>query len=181
MVVPTAGAVVPAAREVASLDIQVPEQAVVYIGNYQTKSTGRQRRFVRDELRPGQVVTYRVRAEIMRNGSKIQETKQVNLRAGSAASLVFDFQDIETSLTLTVPPDAKVYLANSVKQGKGTVRTFTSKKLGVGQKVSDYPVRVSVERDGRLVSKEQRISLTAGETKTLTFRFDQETPVAAVR
>ena len=179
MVAPS-NAVAPASRAVTSLNVQVPEKAVVYIGNYQTKSTGTKRRYVHETLQPGQVASYHVRAEIMRQGRKVQATKQVDLRAGAISSLVFDFQDVETSLTLKVPPDAKVYLANSMKTGTGTVRVFSSKKLAAGEKVSEYPVRVSIVRNGQLISKEQTISLAAGDAKTLNFRFDEETPVAVL-
>jgi uncharacterized protein (TIGR03000 family) len=165
---------------VASLVVQVPEQAVVFVGNFQSKGTGKTRRYVRKNLLPGQIVTYQVRAEIMLHGRKIQKTKQVDLRAGAVANLEFDFKDVVTSLTLRVPPDANVYLANSEKKGTGTVRKFTSTRLAVGRQVFDFPIRVSVERNGRLISKVQRISLTPGESRTLSFRFDEEASIAAV-
>jgi uncharacterized protein (TIGR03000 family) len=179
VVAPTS-AVAPVSRSLTSLNVQVPEKAVVYIGKYKTKTTGTKRRYVHETLQRGQVARYWVRAEIMRQGRKVHETKQVDLRGGAESSLVFDFKDVETSLTLKVPADAKVYLANSVKKVTGTVRVFNSKKLDVGQKVSDYPVRVSVVRNGQLISKEQTISLIAGESKTLSFRFDEQSPVAAL-
>lgn len=163
----------------ASLIVQVPEQAVVYVGNFQSKGTGKKRRYVRKNLQPGQIVTYQVRAEIMLHGKKIQRTKQVDLRAGAVANLEFDFRDVVTSLTLRVPPDANVYLANSEKKGTGTVRKFTSTKLA-GRQVFDFPIRVSVERNGRLISQVKRISLTSGESKTLTFRFDEQASIAAI-
>jgi uncharacterized protein (TIGR03000 family) len=79
---------------VASLVVQVPEQAVVYVGNFESKGTGKKRRYVRKNLQPGQIVTYQVRAEIMLHGKKIQKTKQVDLRAGAVANLEFDFIDV---------------------------------------------------------------------------------------
>jgi uncharacterized protein (TIGR03000 family) len=177
---PANHAVASANRKVASLVVQVPEQAVVYLGNFQSKGTGKKRRYVRKNLQPGQIVTYQVRAEIMLHGKKIQKTKQVDLRAGAVANLEFDFIDVVTSLTLRVPPDASVYLANSEKQGTGTVRKFTSTKLAIGRQVLDFPIRVSVERNGRLISKVQRISLTSGESRTLSFRFNEEASIAAI-
>jgi uncharacterized protein (TIGR03000 family) len=169
------------ATELASLDVQVPEQAVVYIGKYRTKSTGSQRRYAYQNLQPGKVVHCQVRAEIAVEGKKIQETKRVELRAGAVSSLVFDFRNIETSLTLRVPADAKVYLGNAEREGTGAVRVFKSKKLAIGEKVTDYPVRVSVSRNGRWIHKEQRISLHSGESKTLSFRFDEGHSLAAIR
>ncbi len=171
----------------AWLGVRVPEQANVYINDFQTKSKGTSRRYGWENLAPDQAVTCEVRAEIVREGRKVQETKKVKLRAGTVSSLAFNFTETETSLTLKVPADAKVYLGNSrlkeLKQMKGTgaVRSFRTTKLVAGQKLTGYQIRVSVVRDGQLLSKQQTISLAAGDAQKLVFEFGDEAAVVAVQ
>ncbi len=45
-------------------------------------------------------------------------------------------------------------------------------KLGAGQSWDDYTVRVELEQNGQKISKVERISLNAGESRELTIDVD---------
>jgi uncharacterized protein (TIGR03000 family) len=175
--IPSAGA---EAAVATMLELHLPEEAVVYIDGYRTKSTGTHRRYSMKALQPGQMVTCLVRAELVRDGRTLGQSKSVELRAGQPKTMSFDFQPIATSLELVVPPDARVYLAGIERPGEGPVRRFTSTRLAAGERVSNYPVRVSVLRHGQPLSQEQAVSLQSGDSKTLRFQFDQQPAVAAL-
>jgi uncharacterized protein (TIGR03000 family) len=169
----------PPATNPALLEVQVPEQATVYVNGLKTKSTGSSRRYAWKALAPGRVEDVEVRAEITRNGKLIQQTKTAHMRGGVSSRVSFDFESPETSLTLKVPPDATVFLAGNAMTEAGSVRSFRTTKLAAGQQWPEYKIRVTVERNGQLLSKEQRILLKSGDTKSLTFSFDESLVAAA--
>ena len=90
--------------------ITVPVDAAVYINDHATQTTGTERRFRSDGLLPGRVYTYRIRAEVQREGRLLKETQTVGLRAGQTEELVFKFADNSTprkTLKPLTPPPAR--------------------------------------------------------------------------
>lgn len=156
------------------LTVSVPEDAKVYVNGLETKSTGALRRYVSRGLDAGSKYTYEVRAEVTRDGEPVVETKTVDVSAGQSSSVAFDLRPskAETKLTLRVPEDARVYLANRETTTGGAVRTFRTSILSEGKVWSNYTVRVSVERNGQTLTKEETIALTGGEARELSFDFD---------
>ena len=119
------------------------------------------------------------------DGRQLEKTKVAVLRAGEVTALDFDFQQadqdaVETSLTVHVPENAKVFLSGNSTRATGTERRFSTTRIGEGEKWADYLVRVTVEREGRTLSKEQRVTLNGGDQAELSFDFDQ-TELADVR
>ncbi len=162
-------------RQGALLTVDVPNNAKVLVNGISTRSTGDHRRYVSRNLTPGFDYTYEVKAQVMVDGKPVTQTKTVRLRAGQQAKLAFDMNTatrVETALTLHVPNGAKVYLAGNQTSGKGTVRTFRTKKLADGQAWSDYVVRVVVNENGIDRTKEETITLRAGDQRELTFDFN---------
>ena len=98
---------------------------------------------------------------------------RANFRAGSSSSLSFEFDNPETLLTVRVPQGATVHLVGKATKGTGTVRTFRTTKLAAGQEWPEYNIRVSIERNGQLLSKEQTLSLKSGDSKSLAFDFEE--------
>ena len=157
------------------LAVQVPEDARVYVNDQPTTSTGSRRQYVSRDLEPGFSYTYEVRAEVVRDGKTLEQVRRVDLRAGEVVNVAFDFptsDKVETSLTVHVPVDAKVYLAGHPTRSGGPTRVFKTTGLTAGQSWDQYTVRVEVERGGRLLVREETISLKAGQTQEL--RFDLE-------
>ena len=159
------------------LAVNVPEDAKIYVNGNATSSTGSERQYVSRELQRGFNYTYEVKAEVVRDGQTIEQVKTVNLRAGQTAELAFDFaaaDNVETSLTVNVPADAKVFLAGNPTNAKGETRVFRTTGLAGGKAWDDYIVRVEFERDGEQVIEEKTITLKAGESQELTFAGQAE-------
>jgi uncharacterized protein (TIGR03000 family) len=154
------------------LAVNVPEDARIYVNGMSTTSTGGDRQYVSRDLQKGFNYTYEVRAEVVRDGKTVEQVKKIDLRAGETARLAFDFPAQaapETSLTVHVPADAKVYLAGNETSATGEVRVFRTTGLSGSKAWEDYTVRVEFEQDGRLVSHERKITLTAGQAQELKF------------
>jgi len=158
------------------MNVTVPPDAIVFVNGVPTASMGSERRFRSDNLRPGNY-PYEVRAEIQRNGQKLVESKIVRLQTGQRNAVAFDFSAtaqaasmLPTSLTLHVPEGAKVYLGDNPTRSTGLVRHFAA-KLKPGQRYSDYKVRVETTIGGKLQTRQEVISLAAGETRELKFDF----------
>lgn len=181
----------PQSSEEALLTIQVPADAEVFVNGSKTSSVGEQRQFVSRGLKPGYSYSYDVEIKHVVDGQLISESKVVRLRSGETRSLVYtapvadapayvaapetDADAVETVLTVNVPADAKVTLAGNATDADGTTRTFRTKQLQAGQVWNDYTVSVEIQRDGRTLSQEKTISLSAGSTPELNFDFADET------
>ncbi|HEX5442869.1 MAG TPA: TIGR03000 domain-containing protein [Pirellulales bacterium] len=166
----------------ATLSVRVPADAKVFVNGLATTSKGSLRRYVSNGLQPGFNYAYEVRAEIMRDGQPISETKVVKLQAGQVSDLEFALNEtdaesiaaepVRTSLTLHVPADAKVYLSGKETRGVGETRVFSTTRLSPGEQWAKYAVRVEVQRNGRTLSQEETVDLSGGETRELTIAFD---------
>ncbi len=165
----------------AMLNVNVPAEAKIFVNGAETTSTGMQRQFVSRGLSAGNRYTYEVRAEMVRDGETVTETKSVTLGMGEQAQLAFNFDKSEapvakggktkTKLTLRVPADAKVYLSGRETSSTGEVREFSTSKLAVGAEWTNYTVRVVANVDGREVTKEETIKLIGGEDRELNIGF----------
>lgn len=77
-----------------------------------------------------------------------------------------------TTLELHVPAGAKVFLAGRTTRSRGRIRHFSTTRLTGERQWADYPIRVEVERDGRTLTHEQTITLTAGQTRRVAVKLD---------
>jgi len=157
------------------LAVNVPEDARIYVNGQATSSTGENRQYVSRDLQGGYNYTYEVRAEVVRDGRTVEQVKKVDLRAGETARVAFDLpagNSAETSLTLHVPADAKVFLAGNPTKAGGETRIFRTDRLISGKAWDAYTVRVELDRGGRTVSKEETIKLEAGQSQEMRFDFD---------
>jgi uncharacterized protein (TIGR03000 family) len=157
------------------LAVSVPQDAKIFVNGQATSSTGDMRQYVSRDLQSGYNYSYEVRAEVVRDGRTVEQVKKVDLRAGETANLAFDFgggSSVETSLTLHVPSDAKVYLAGNATKAGGETRVFRTTGLSGSKTWDGYTIRVELDRGGRTLTKEETISLKAGESQELRFDFD---------
>lgn len=167
----------------AYLTVNAPEDARVFVNGRATTTAGANRTYVSAGLASGRRYRYEVRAEVLRDGQTLHQTKYAELQVGSTAMLDFEFpadRSVETSLTVNVPDDAKVTLAGHETSATGTRRVFATSRLAPGETWSEYTVRVSVVRNGDELTREKTISLKAGESRELSFGFD-ENKIAAAR
>ena len=167
-------------RDEGGLTVSVPADAKIFVNGKATSSTGSYREYISRGLEPGYEYNYEVRAEVVRNGETISDVKTVSLTAGKLERVAFDFatEEVETVVKLNVPADAKVTLAGNATESKGETREFKTTGLAKGQTWNGYDIVVSIERDGRTLTKEQTVDLEGGQDVSLSFDFD-ETSVAA--
>lgn len=157
------------------LTVDVPEDAKIFVNGQATKSTGEHREYVSRNLELGYTYTYDIRAEMIRDGETVVELKKVDLKAGQTARLAFGIapsKSLETKLTVKVPSDAKIYLGGNETTAKGETRVFRTTGLKEGKRWSDYVIKVELERGGRMIVKEKRLDLRAGENQEIEFDFD---------
>lgn len=160
----------------ATLTVNVPQDARIYVNGVKTKSVGSERSYISRGLQAGMNYTYQVRAELERDGKLVEETKTVSMQAGRTARVAFSLEASEvattTTLTLNVPADAKVFLAGNETTGTGAVREFTTSKLAAGQSWENYSIRVTFDRDGQTVTREKSVTLNAGENQMVSFESE---------
>ena len=167
-------------RATGVLAVRVPADARVFVNGLETSSTGSYRQYASRNLKPGSSYNYEVRAEVVRNGEPVTETKTATISAGNSAELAFDFggdavelEPAETSLTVRLPAEAKLYLAGRETRAKGEVRQFTTTNLGNGGRWTSYQVRATLERDGETLVREETVTIEAGKQQELTVSFDE--------
>ena len=85
----SSGAAMPSSEGVIS--ILVPENAQVSINGYVTKSSGRVRRYVSQNLKPGLVYPFNIQVNVVRDGRTLTDSRQVKLTGGALEAVVFNF------------------------------------------------------------------------------------------
>jgi uncharacterized protein (TIGR03000 family) len=160
--------------------VEVPADAKVFVNGHPTTSTGEHRQYVSHGLEQGMRYEYQVRAEIVRDGKVVSDTKTVELTAGSQADLAFDIGKSavpqtaktgaapRTAVLLHVPANAKVFCAGHEMTAMGADREFVTTKLAAGATWDNYTIRVVNGEETR----EQTLTLIGGETREVTFNFD---------
>ena len=164
------------------LAVEVPADAKIFVNGQATRSTGEHREFVSRDLELGYNYAYEVRAEVIRDGQTIEQTKKIDLRAGKRAEVAFNFapaEKVETKLTVRVPADAKVYLSGNETSAKGETRIFRTTGLKNGKTWNDYVIKVEYDVDGRTITQEKRIDLRSGEEREIAFDFSDDKVAAA--
>ena len=81
----------PAPSGEATLHVRVASDAKVFVNDHATTTPGSRRLYVSKGLEPGKQYRYELRAEIVRDGEKLSQTKFVNVEAGENVELTFDF------------------------------------------------------------------------------------------
>ena len=175
--------VLAARSDSTTLVVTVPADARITMNGRETTSTGSQRRFVSRGLESGKMYQYEIHAQVDRNGEILEKTKLVRVQAGKVSTVAFDFRAESTqqasqsevtctTLTVHVPDDAKVSLADNDTSLTGPVRVFTTTQLQTDQQWNDYVVRVTMHHDGQTTSREKSITLVGGKSVDVTFDFE---------
>ncbi len=152
----------------ATFNVQVPDDARVFINNLATKTPGMNRSYVSHGLQAGLRYSYEIRAEVTRNGKLLQETQTVQLEAGQARTLDFKVLGkpaaVVTTLILHVPQGAQVTLAGKQLPDGNEIRTFQTRQLMAGETWTDYPINVTYQLDGQTKQIQRNVTLKAGNT-----------------
>jgi uncharacterized protein (TIGR03000 family) len=160
----------------------------VFVNGHLTSSTGTQRQFISRGLVVGSRYNFEVRAELDVNGKAVSDVKTVSLTAGDAADLAFTLNGqselqatspVITKVTVHVPAGARLFLAGREAPGTGEVREFSTSRLAPGSEWTNYTVRAELELDGKVVTREQNLSLKAGDSRELSFDFGDDAVASA--
>lgn len=167
--------------DTAVIEVAVPAEAKVFVNNKETTSTGSARSYVSNNLQAGQTYLYNFRVEFEQDGKPVVKNESVKLSAGDRIALTFTGNDesqlsdasgaTKTQLTVTVPENAKVFLSGSATDQSGTVRTFATHRLTPGQTWANYTVRVEAKINGKREVREEKLTITGGESYELAFDF----------
>jgi uncharacterized protein (TIGR03000 family) len=174
----------------AVIEVTVPSGAKVFVNDKETTSPGGSRSYVSNNLQAGQTYLYKFRVEFVQDGKTVVKNESVKLSAGDRVALSFGASDepqlssasgTKTQLTITVPENAKVFLAGSPTDQTGTVRTYATHRLSEGQTWADYTVRVEAEVNGKTEVREETLTVTGGESYELAFDFENEVDQLAAK
>jgi uncharacterized protein (TIGR03000 family) len=164
----------------AVIEVAVPDEAKVFVNDKETTSTGNTRSYVSNNLELGKTYLYKFRVEFAQDGETVVKNESIKLSAGDRVTLSFGANEASqqlsstTELKVTVPANAKVFLAGSPTDQTGTLRTYATRRLSAGQTWVDYTVRVEAEVNGKTEVREETLTITGGETYELAFDFGVE-------
>lgn len=161
-----------------AINLHVPGDAKVFINGVATTSSGLRRNYISRGLEAGKQYTFEVRAEVIRDGETVSETKSVTLGGGKSANLDMQLEGnelvagkgVKTALIIRVPADAKIILAGQPTSSTGEVREFATDRLADGA-WTNYPIRAEITKNGRTIVEERQITLKSGETKEISIDF----------
>ena len=74
----------------ATIMVRLPGDARLTIDGASTSSTQEMRTFISPPLQPGKEYQYTLRAEVTRDGKKVERTREVTVRAGQQSQVTFD-------------------------------------------------------------------------------------------
>jgi uncharacterized protein (TIGR03000 family) len=77
----------------ATIVVNLPADAKLTVDGNATQSTDSVRTFTSPPLQPGKEYQYTLRAEVTRDGKKIDRTREVNVRAGQTSRVNIDFAE----------------------------------------------------------------------------------------
>jgi uncharacterized protein (TIGR03000 family) len=162
-----------AAPNQATVVVQVPESAQLYVDDHRVTQTSATRTFVTPALQPGTTYYYNLRAESVRDGKTVAATKRVTVRAGETTRVAFTDTDtasagVSTRITVRLPANAKLFVDGVAVPTTSGTRTFDTPRLTPGHQYS-YNMRAELVRDGRTRTEDKRVVFTPGEAVTVDF------------
>jgi uncharacterized protein (TIGR03000 family) len=80
--------------DAATVLVTLPAEAKLFVDDQPTTSTTVRRVLQSPRLKPGNSYSYLLRAEIQREGTKYEQVKKVNVRAGQKAAVTFSEEGI---------------------------------------------------------------------------------------
>ena len=153
-----------------TINLHLPADAQVTINGHITRQTGTHRHYTSKIPAGSTASDFTIEAEIMRAGQQIRQTRTLSLGPGQTSSLTMDLLDkgsTTTSLTLEVPPEARVTLQGQETSMQGEIRLFRTHSLSPGQTWKGYTVEVQHQKDGKTLSSRVTIDLVGGQAHRL--------------
>jgi uncharacterized protein (TIGR03000 family) len=134
--------------------------------------------FTTPGLRKGKSYSYQVKAEMVREGETVTETKEVMVQAGHEA--VIDFTHLKAPpviqatattalVTVNLPPDAKLYVDGGAYPLQANQRTFATPALAKGKDYF-YELKAEVVRDGKTHTETRKVAVEPGKHVKVDFK-----------
>ncbi len=160
-------------RMPATVMVKAPADVKITVNGHATSRRSTEETFLTPHLPVGKTFAYVFSAEVMRDGEKITKTERITVRAGEKSEV--DFSNLDRSalltdvahLTVKLPENARLFVNDVAVSATGT-QTFETPKLQKGRKFF-YTVKAEVQREGKMVTESQRVSVEAGKTITVDF------------
>lgn len=91
--------------------------------------------------------------------------------AAPATEDAVEATEASAKLTVHVPEDAQVFINGAATTSTGSLRSFVSRHLSRNYRYT-YEVRVTAERDGKLIEETKTVKLEAGRSAELNFALN---------
>jgi uncharacterized protein (TIGR03000 family) len=166
-----------AAADQATVIVQLPADARLYVDGQKADLTSAKRSFVTPSLEPGRDYYYTIKAEADRDGSTVSRSRRVIIRAGQVARVDFgdltgpavtDADAAPAHITVRLPENSRLFVDDVACPQKSRTPSFDTPKLDAG-KTYVYTLRVDVEKDGETRSLSRRVELRAGKQVRVDF------------
>jgi uncharacterized protein (TIGR03000 family) len=166
----------------ATVVLKAPADVRITVNGTRIERRTTEETFLTPSLPVGQNFSYVFAAEATRDGKTLTKTERITVRAGMLSEVDFTSLDGAATadvarVTVVLPAGARLYVNNVAVAATGT-QTFETPKLEKDKKFF-YTVRAEMQRDGRTVSDNQRVSVEAGKSVTVDFTRASSTLTAS--
>ncbi len=162
----------------AQVVIKAPADVRILVNGAFTERSATVMTFSTPALKLGKTYAYQVKAQAVRGGQTVVETKEVTVRAGAEA--VIDFTDLKavpvvqagttTALvTVNMPADARLFVDGTAYPLPAKQRTFTTPALTWGKDYL-YDLKAEVIRDGKTLTATRKVAVEPGKHVTVDFK-----------
>jgi uncharacterized protein (TIGR03000 family) len=166
----TSGSAVAAGR----VTVTLPAEAKLLVQGVACPLTSAKRTFDTPKLPVGESYTYTLRAEVVRAGRTVVESRQVSIAAGKRVTV--DFGNMSeapqaagpASVTVLLPEEARLRVQGVTCPLTSAKRTFSSPRLQAGQSYT-YTLQAEVVRGGQSVTENRRVTVAAGQRVVVDF------------
>jgi uncharacterized protein (TIGR03000 family) len=167
---PTKPEVMAARPSQATIVVNAASDAQIYVDGRPATLPSTPRSFITPDLEPGRDFYYTIRAEAIRDGQTVTESRRVNFRAGQVARV--DFGNLAppspARVTVRLPEDARLYVDNVACNLTTGMRSFETPKLEPGKQYY-YTLKAEAVRNGQTQSETRRIIVQAGKQASVDF------------
>lgn len=171
-----------------SVEVRLPGDARMYVDGQLAPLTSTVRRFETPQLQLGRDYYYTIKAEAVRNGQMVTESKKVVVRAGQVARVDFGELTVAAAskteepstarITIRLPEDARLFINGTACPLTSGTRAFDTPVLDRGREYA-YTLKAELVRDGQTYTETQQVKFVAG--KQVDVRFGAIAPVATAQ